>query len=210
MFSTRLRAPLVPLLLVPLLAGCWLDASTTRHDGTIHATAELATVDPAVGTGIVRLLNDWSTDVPYLHDTVGLDGRVAAALVADRQGPDALDGTADDLPFEVLQDVFDVDGVTDLAVRMLGDAAMDEDLVPVRSIEGVRFSAKELTDTLDLVNHGHEADLADLLDRRALDSILAARPFEGMTDVAAEPYVGPAALRDLRDGAAEAAEEEAA
>jgi len=190
------------------LAGCWLDSSTTRHDGTITITAPLATVDPAVGQGIVRLLNDVDTTVPTLHDA-GLDGRVAAALVAERQGPDALDGTKDDLPFDRLEDVYLVDGVDQPAVELLGDVALAADLVPVRAIEDVLFSAKELEDCLDLVNLGAEDELEDVLDQRSLNSILFARPFDAMTDVAEAPHVGPAALLNLRDAAARFAEEEA-
>jgi hypothetical protein len=199
------------LLLPALLTGCWLDTSTTRHDGTITTSTTLETVAPAVGQGIVRLLNEPDTDIAFLHGQVGLEGLIASSLIAERNGEDGLSDTDDDLPFDSLSDVYAIPEVDDLSIRLLGHAAQDADLVPVRAIEGVLFSARELRDTLALANDADEDELLDLgLDRRALGSILWARPFETLTDAADEPHIGPSALRDLRSGTTRSVREESA
>ena len=195
---TRL-SPLLPVLLLSTLSGCWLDTSTTRPDGSGATTAASLSIDHAIAIGVVRLANDPATTVSYLETVVGLDPHVATGIVSQRQGHDALDGTSDDTRFFAVGDLLDVPYVDDRSIDLMIDAAIDEDLVPVRAIEDVWFSATQLEEALAYVNSAYGQDLEELLPSRALDSILAGRPFESMMDVAAAPHVGPAALADLRD-----------
>lgn len=70
-------------------------------------------------------------------------------------------------------------------------------------VEGVSFSAVEAEETLDLVNSAERYVLDDelRLDSRAATSIVLARPYDSLDELAERPYVGPATLRILRDSA---------
>ena len=212
MATSRFLALAALLISFFLLSGCWLDSSTGRPDGSVTLVADPTLIDPAVSIGIVRLLNEDTTTLAYLHDAVGVTATVAAGIVAHRQGPDTWDGTADDAPFESLHDLWAIDEVEAFTIELLGEAALYEDLVPVRSVEDVYFSAGELENTLLLINEAEEHELTqDVgLDARPLNSILVGRPFEDLIEVSNAPQVGPAALRELRDYATALIKEEAA
>lgn len=198
MVSTR--SLLLLLFTLTLLPGCWLDGSSTLHDGTLTDTVDLPAGSPAEQMGVLRLVNHHEADDGYLHDVVGLDIYAASAIADRRAGPDGHDLTDDDELFVATDELEDELGLTLRAMDMLLDAAYAEDLVPVRSIEGVLFSNKELADTLEFVNVADEDELESMgLDRRARQAIVPLRPFDSMLDVADAPNVGPTALQDLRD-----------
>jgi hypothetical protein len=207
LLSLRQLALSGPLALL-VLSGCLLDSSTTRmNSGTV--VAEHVGLDQAVGIGVVRFLNDPATTVFHLQDVVGLDETVATGLVSHRQGHDAVDDTDDDALFRDFADVLRVESLDEVAVQRLADAAYDEDLVPVRAIETVWFSARELSDTLSMVNEFGAEELDEFVASRAVRSIVRGRPFVTLMDLAEEPYLGPAALLDLREAATALVKEEA-
>ena len=67
--------------------------------------------------------------------------------------------------------------------------------------EGVTFTAQEEAAVLDLANNAslYELNVTAGLNKRAAENIVADRPVMDMDQLAAVPYVGPAAMQDLKD-----------
>ena len=76
------------------------------------------------------------------------------------------------------------------------------------TFDSVTFSVSEADRALDLVNDASDTTLDDEvgLDPRAVSSILAARPIDTMGQLAALYYVGPTAMRNIREFSAAPAE----
>jgi hypothetical protein len=159
-----------------------------------------AVVSHDVGRGVLALVNDPLTDVAFLDSDCLVDVRAAERIVAHRQGADALDGTADDDPFDNLVELDDIALVGEQTLLLLAEAAQRLGLVPVLEIEGVPFTADEVANTLALINHAslEVLDVDASLDVRAAQSLVYGRPFEDMVNVAARPFVGPSALTSLK------------
>lgn len=156
-------------------------------------------LDHPTAQGVLALTNDPATTEAFLDEGLGLDSRAATRIVAHRQGPDGLDGTADDDRFDTVIELDEVGYVGEATLETLGEAAWDLGYVPVLVIEGVAFSEGGRDATLLLANSASLDDLdvgADL-DVRAAESILGGRPYAGLTELAARPYVGPAALERM-------------
>ena len=166
------------------------------------------------GAGALALLNSGETDVDMLDFDVPLDERAALNLVGHRDGPDARFGTKDDNPYGSITEVDSVRWVGPRSIEKIIDFADAAGLVPsgaehLGSWDGVDFSVDEAELTLDLVNDASEEELdVDLaLDRRAVDSILDARPLYTVDELAGLYFVGTYALNQLKGGATGEAEE---
>jgi len=153
-----------------------------------------------VGRGVLALVNDTLTDVAFLDGECLVDVRAAERIVAHRQGPDALDGTADDDPFDNLAELDEVALVGEQTLLLLAEAAERLGLIPVLEVEGVPFTADQVANTLALINHAplEVLDVDAALDVRAAQSLVYGRPFESLVDVAERPFVGPSALTSLK------------
>lgn len=173
------------------------------------ATAETAVDDSAAaltdGTaeafGVLALLNDPRTTEELLDVDVGLDARAARNLIAAR-------------PFPSITAVDDVRWVGPAALDRLTAYALDHGWVPAGDdvlgvFDGVPFTVNEAIAVLDLANTAPASVLRDdvPLDRRAVDSILAARPVATMPELAELYYVGSAMLQRLKAFAAPPARE---
>lgn len=168
------------------------------------AASEVEALVPSgspAGVGILRLLNDESTTFEVLDDDVGLDRRAALGLVHHRNGPDGVYGTRDDAKFYDLDDVDSVKWVGDTALVKLMKYADQDGWVPMGDDElgvydTVPFTVFEADEVLELVNFATEKALDDAvrLDRRAVDSIMAARPIDSVRALSELPYVGRSAL----------------
>ena len=156
--------------------------------------------------GVLAMLNDESTTQDVLDVDARLDLRAARSLIAHRDGPDRLFGTADDNPFD---DIAEVDAqyyVGGSALARLLDFAQEQGWIPegpdyVGQWEGVPFTMDDITATLKLANDASPAVLdRDVgLDIRAVQEILFARPIADMNELAEVKHVGPSALRVMRD-----------
>jgi hypothetical protein len=169
------------------------DSRPALEDGTVEAL------------GILGLLNDPTTTFELLDDAVGLDRRAAANLIAYRNGSDGSVGTADDRAFGSVAEIDAVRWVGSSAIAKLVDYATANGWVPgdddpFGSFDGVPFTVGEALAALDLVNSATESALGDGvdLDRRAVSSILAARPIESMSELASLYYVGSAMLQRIK------------
>lgn len=160
--------------------------------------------------GVLAFLNDASTTFEVLDDEVRLDRRAAESLIEHRDGPDGLHGTADDLLYQSIAEVDRRYFVGTAALMALADWAWEHGWVPsdadevIGTWDGVTFTTAEAEAVLELANTAEAAFLDDEvgLDRRAVDSILDARPIATVADLADLYYVGGTALRRLKDVAA--------
>jgi hypothetical protein len=161
----------------------------------------VAVLDQAVADGVLRLVNDPLTDVPYLDVDVELDARAARCIVAHRQGADGVDGSEDDDVFGTIEELSAVAYVGEATLLRLADAAEEAGLVTAVVIDGVAFTAEEAADTLLAAN---EAGFASLVERGGLAEAVAASLIEGreyadLAAVAARPHVGARDVEALRD-----------
>jgi len=155
--------------------------------------------------GVFTFLNDAATTFAVLDDDARLDRRAAANLVAHRDGPDAEAGTADDETFDTVAEVDDVSWVGPSTLNRLAAYARENGWVPegdelLGTYDEVPFSVNEAEAVLELVNAADEArlDVEVGLDRRAVDSILEARPVATVLGLSELYYVGASALLKLK------------
>ncbi|MEM7155217.1 MAG: proprotein convertase P-domain-containing protein [Myxococcota bacterium] len=157
-----------------------------------------------VDYGILNLVNDPTTDEAFLDLVVPLDARSAFEIIAHRNGEDGLPGTADDNTFDHIRELDEVYWVGPVAMSLLESYVIDNDLVPhaddlLGTYDGVELTYGEAIDTLALANTATEDELDyDVpLDRRAVDSILDARPIESMEELAELYWVGPVGMNRM-------------
>lgn len=142
--------------------------------------------------GVLDLLNDDATTFELLDIDVALDRRAAQNLMGAR-------------PFQTVAEVDAVRWVGSSAMNKLTQYAYAHGWVPegddlLGSYDGVPFTVDEALAALDLVNTAPETVLrSDVpLDRRAVNSILAARPIGSMERLADLYYVGSAMLQRIK------------
>jgi len=189
--------------LLLLLSGCGDQGGTVSlhpDDGFLDEPDSAVVIGHDVGRGVLALVNDPLTDVAFLNVDCLVDVRAAERIVAHRQGPDALDGSADDDSFDNLAELDNVGLVGVQTLVLLGEAAERLGLGPVLEIEGVAFTAEEVANTLALINYAplEVLDVDASLDVRAARSLVYGRPFEDLVIVAGRPFVGPSALTSLK------------
>jgi DNA uptake protein ComE-like DNA-binding protein len=153
--------------------------------------------------GIVAAVNCACTSVESLLDG-GVHTRAARNLIARRDGPDGVFGTADDLPFETFEEIDAVPQVGPAAIRALLEYAIDAGFVSADDLigvwEGVPFSAREAELTLHLANTASRSTLTGKAGVRsnAADNLIAARTIADMDALSAVPQVGPATMAALK------------
>jgi len=200
-----MKSAIQAALLTALMMGCATESVEMVSTTDQQARAAEGSL---VAFGILDFLNDAGTTVAILDDDVPLNSRTAANVIAWRNGPDGVFGTADDNLFNSLQEVDDVSWVGPAAlsaietyVAAFGWVPGEDDLLG--DFDGVSFTYGEAFATLDLANTAAAAFIDDDLglDSRAVTSILDARPVADMGTLAGLYYVGGSALKKLRDEA---------
>jgi len=156
--------------------------------------------------GLLKFLNTGSTTFEILDDEVPLDRRAAQNLIDHRNGPDGVFNTSDDDLFDSVLEVDEIAYVGETALERLLHYACLDGWVPEGSdllgtYDGVTFSAAEADAVLVFVNAAGEAELDyDLgLDRRAVSSIIEARPVRSVEQLSQLYYVGKTALSKLKE-----------
>ncbi|MCO4747348.1 MAG: proprotein convertase P-domain-containing protein [Proteobacteria bacterium] len=190
------------LLAVLALAAC--SPESANLDTVDEAGARVDESTPEA-FGILALLNSASTTESVLDHDAELDARAARSLIAHRNGPDGVFGTADDDAFDDLAEVDAQYYVGSSAMHKLARFAANAGFVPggsdvVGTWEGVSFTMDEVTATLELANDGSEAELdIDVgLNSRAVQGIFDARPIGDMNELADAYYVGASAMGALK------------
>jgi len=209
--SKYARMPLVGALASLLLAAC--DPSQTTEAEPAEATggkgdglAQLLVDGTPEAIGVLALVNDSATTMVVLDDDVGLDRRAATSLTEFRAGADGVytGGTHDDEIFSRIADVDDQYFVGASALGRLLDYATANDYVPTGGDllgvwDNVAFTADEANASLQWVNEATDSALDVELDRRAVDSILAARPLASVQQLSGLYYVGGGAMLAIRE-----------
>jgi hypothetical protein len=160
------------------------------------------------GVGLLAFLDDDGTTFELLDGPVGLDRRAAKNLVAHRDGADRARGTADDNPFDSVEEVDEAPQVGPSTLEKLLSYASANGFVPEGNdvlgiYDGVGFTVNEAAATLELANAAEHGRLDDEigLDRRAADSIVAGRPIPTVLALSELSYVGGSALGKLKEAA---------
>ncbi len=186
----------LPLLL--LLANC-----ASGYDEA--SSAQLALAESPDAIGVLRVLGDPRVDFETLDDVVALDRRAARSLIDHRNGPDGFYQTNDDDVFDSIDEVDAQSYVGPSALRKLLAYAEANAYLPapedvLGAFDGIVFTLTQAEQTLQLCNAAGELELDDDigLDRRAVTSILEARPLTSMTELASLYYVGNSALGKLK------------
>jgi DNA uptake protein ComE-like DNA-binding protein len=197
------RYCLVSLLLMVGTVGCAHTAARPAAPAQASFSPLHEGSDSAVG--LLDFVNDHGHDLELLDRELGLDARAAAGIVAHRQGPDGKLGSHDDGWFTSLSELDAVSWVGPATLdKLAGYAAaqgyMSSQQRVVGSFDGVSFTFDQAEATLMLVNSASSSllDRQLQLDRRAVDSIVAARPLRTMEQLSELYWVGPATLTRLR------------
>jgi competence ComEA-like helix-hairpin-helix protein len=182
-------------LLLLLAAGCALGESDPT-DLSAALTGEQR-------DGIVAAVNCGCTTFESLREG-GVHSRAATNLIARRDGPDGVFGTADDQLFESFEELDAVPQVGPAAIAALLRYAIDGGFVAADELvgvwEGVPFSAREAELTLHAANTASRAALTGdaRIRANAADNLLSARPIPDMDALSAVPQVGPATMAALK------------
>jgi len=156
--------------------------------------------------GLLALANDPATTFEILDDDVGLDRRAAQSITDYRAGENGLyeGGTLDDGIFTEVALLDDRYYVGAAALTRLLDYALAEDYVPhggdlLGTWDDVAFTVDEAEDALRWINTSTDAALDAELNRRAVNSIVAARPLASVQQLSFLHYVGPSAMLSIRE-----------
>ncbi len=197
-------------LAAALSAGCAVQADggsgSEPAAGSVGSGAQAIVEGSADAKGVVELLNDASTDFYVLDELVPLDKRAAENLIAHRNGADGVFGTADDDLFDDVAEVDAVSYVGPAALASLLAYAEAQGYVPsggdvLGVYDNVAFTVDEADATLAFVN-GASYETLDVdvgLDKRAVDSIVAAGAVESVLQLSGLYFVGQSALLKLRE-----------
>ncbi len=161
------------------------------------------------GVGLLAFLNDPATSLVLLDIDVALDNRAATSLTEHRAGKDLKLGTSDDDLFGSIAEADACYWVGESALLAMTAWATTHGFVPKGDDElgvydGVSFTVDEAEATVAFANIAADLVLDDevALDRRAVDSILAARPLATALALSQLYYVGGSAMQRLKDAAA--------
>ena len=173
-----------------------LACTTPSSDAYATAKAIDGTLLPGSPTavGIVNFLNADSTNLPVLDDLVGLDRRAAKALMQHK---------IDHGDFDDILEVDDTWWVGPAALTRLQTYANQNGWIPtgdddLGTWDGVDFTVEQAELTVDLVNSSSDQELDAWLDRRAVDSIVAAGELSTIYQLSELYWVGNATLSTLK------------
>lgn len=179
------------MILFLALAACAVD------DAQIQSTDAALTVP----TELLTFLNDPQTSFEVLDSKVGLDSRAARQIVAHRDGPDWKAMTADDDPIDSLEELESIDRVGPSTIWTL--ERWVENPSEGWVVEGVPFSDSQAELVVEWTNTVEDWELEELpIQDRAIDTLLAERPYSHVLDLAEGEGIGAVALTELRDRAA--------
>jgi hypothetical protein len=155
---------------------------------------------------VLDFLNHPATTRIKLDVDVALDARAADSIIAWRAAHDGVLLTSDDRTFKTVQQVLDLPQVGQVSLQRVADYALEHAWTPgsdehYGTCEGVRFTLDEAERTLAFANTApaHQLDHEAGLDARAVQTILEARPLPDLETLADLPFVGPDAMRRLKD-----------
>lgn len=180
-------------LVLVALAGCATSGDPFADDGELAQA-----LTPAEVTAVLDLVNYPGVTGDELDADAGLDGRAARAIAAHRAGPDGRFPSLDDNLFDSLAELDAVPYVGNAALEnLLGYAATQPVPVSERH-ENVVFAGWQAEIVVWGANTVPVGVLNGLLDNRAAENVIAARPLANLTALAAVPLIGTNALGAFR------------
>lgn len=190
------------IALASAIAACSADAGTGDDFGG-GAKLEPVTMPEHEAALVVQFVNDPATTVDLLDTDVGIDRRAAQNIIAHRNGPDGVYPSADDDPFDDLEELDAIPYVGEWAMAEIHDWAITHPPAQAEHVEGVQFTSHEAAAVIWGVNHASLPELDDEvgLVRQAAENLIANAPYASVTEMGAVPYVGAAALTALRNHA---------
>jgi hypothetical protein len=167
----------------------------------LATTAGSITGGSAEEHGVLAFLNGPDATFDLLDYDIGLDRRAATSIAGFTRGADGVYGTADDGRLATIEALDELYWVGGRAIERILSYVESIGGVPQVRVEGVYFTDAEAAAALALANGATEVVLDDdvKLDARAATGIVAGRPFTDVADIGRVAYVGPSALRRLRD-----------
>jgi DNA uptake protein ComE-like DNA-binding protein len=158
------------------------------------------TISPVEVEAMLDLVNAPETDVAFLDVEVELERRAAENIIAVRNGTDGVYPSADDHPFETLEEIEAVKYVGATTMERLRNFVIANPPPAGALVEGVEFTAAEATAVLWGVNQAsrEELDLEVGLSSTAAANVFASAPYDTLAEIASVPYVGASALEALR------------
>ena len=191
-----LRTSVAIVLAAAALAGC------AEYDPEAAPSEYALTLSTADAAQVLELVNYPGATLAILDDEVGLDARAAENIAAHRAGADGVFPSADDDLFDDIAELDAVPYVGDSAFQKLTAYAAANPAPSAESVEGVLFRGWESEIVVWAVNGSTFEELDALLDARAVQSLVGARPFATVTEMGPLAYVGVSALDRLRAEAA--------
>jgi hypothetical protein len=188
-------------LLVPVIfaVGCATTAPSADEDTGPSAFAlSLSESDAAQ---VLALANYPGVDEAGLDGEVELDFRAAQNIHAHRAGADGFFPSSDDDYFDTIAELDAVPYVGDAAFQRLVAYAQQHPAPADEVVEGVAFRGWESEIVVWAVNGLSVAALDALLDVRAANNLVAARPLATVGEMGPLGYVGESALLALRSTA---------
>jgi hypothetical protein len=165
------------------------------HEGIVEGSPE--------ALALLRFVNHPTTTFVVLDIDARLDKRAATGIVDHRNGVDGLYGTNDDDSFDSIAELDAIKWVGPKTLEALQVFAIDLGFIErgedqSGEYEGVVFTVDEADAVLSFVNRVSLEVLDAILDRRAADNIVEARPILRMDTLAQVKYVGAFALTALK------------
>jgi len=196
-------------LALSLAAGC-APATDSLDSELPDETGARVVEGSAQALGMLEFLNDGRTTFDTLDVVVGLDRRAALSIIAYRNGPDGVFDTPDDKSFDSVVQVDDQYYVGSSALNRIEKYASDNGWVALGpddelgTFDGVTFTVAEAAAVVELANTAGQNYLDDDLglDRRAVLSIVDARPIENIAVLSDLYYVGKSAMTTLKEESA--------
>ncbi len=156
--------------------------------------------------GVMALVNDAATTEEVLDDDVRLDARAAASIAEYRAGDDGIytGGTHDDRIIRTIDELDALYFVGGSALSRLLAYATANGFVPeggdlLGVWDNVAFTVDEANGALAWVNASTDSELDAELDRRAVESILGARPLASVQQLSGLYFVGQTAMLAARE-----------
>jgi DNA uptake protein ComE-like DNA-binding protein len=195
-FPALLRFFALLAFVCPIFAGCGLAEDADDLD----ARLSLSAVEEAL---ILDFVNHPGTDQHTLDQLVPLDRRAAENIVAERNGPDGITPSPDDVLFGSVEDLLAVTWVGPVSVTRIHAYA---ELAPPPTgevVKGVAFRGWQAEAVVWGVNAATVSGLRNLgLNVTQATNLVEAAPFTSVSQIGAVPQIGPVSLEKLRHGAA--------
>ncbi|MCP3162102.1 proprotein convertase P-domain-containing protein [Myxococcus qinghaiensis] len=197
----------LPLSVLPLMLSCGVASEETAPAAVMTTQAQaLATGTPA-STGVLAFLNSRSTTLAVLDFEVPLNALTAQAIIADRNGPDGIEFTADDRHYVSIDQVDAIPQVGPAAlatlegyVRATGRVEMPLD-EQVGVFHGVAFNLAEARRVVAAANTVSQAALQSTvgLSANQAQAIVAARRIDHIVELSRLAFMNGAALQALKN-----------